>query len=309
MSRERSNWRDKGGRKNARNTSDTRKTTGPYKDSRGKDGKKDGEKTFSKGRKAPFVGKRVPRAKPDNVPNFSDTVRLNKYLANSGICTRREADVMIHAGTVTVNDVTVTELGVKINPEKDVVKCDGAIVRHGQKHYILLNKPKGFLTTMDDPYSRRTVMQLVKTAAKEAVFPVDKLDRQTTGLLLFTNDGDLMTKLTHPTFKCKKIFQVTLNKKFSVQQLQELREGILLEDGPFKPDAVDYVGKADNTALIGIEFHTNKKQIITRTFEYFGCKVVDVDRVYYAGFTKKDLPRGKYRKLTEQELINLKMMK
>ncbi len=297
MSRGRSNWKDKGGRKNTRSQEENKE--------RGKSTfSGSGKKKFSTGR-----FKKEVRRMPENVPNFSDSVRLNKYLANAGVCNRREADEIIKAGTVTVNGVVVTELGVKINPVSDVVKYDGAEIKQGKKHYVLLNKPKGFLTTMHDPYSRRTVMQLVKTATKEATYPVDKLDRQSTGLLLFTNDGDLMTKLRHPSFRCKKIFQVSLAKKMSVEQLNQLREGILLDDGPFKPDAVDFVGDGDNKYVIGIEFTTNKKQIITRAMAHLGHKIVDVDRVYYAGLTKKDLPRGKFRLLNEQEVINLKNMK
>jgi len=249
------------------------------------------------------------KKKKVNLPSFSENVRLNKYLANAGICSRREADTLIGSGVVTVNGVTVTELGTKVNPKVDKIQYGGDTIRQERKQYVLLNKPKDFVTSMDDPYSRRTVMQLVKTASKEAIFPIGRLDRSTMGVMLFTNDTDISKKLLHPGFKCQKIFHVTLEKPLSIVQLRELQEGITLEDGFIKPHSAEYVGKGDNPREIGIEIHSNKNSVARRLFEHFNNKVVKLDRVSFAGLTKKDMSRGQFRHLTEKEISFLKMLK
>ncbi len=243
--------------------------------------------------------------KGDPLPSFSEEVRLNKYLSNAGICSRREADVLIKTGVVSVNGKIITEMGYKVKPG-DIVKYGGETIRSETKQYVLLNKPKGFITTMFDPMGRKTVMSLVKKACKERIYPVGRLDKDTTGLLLFTNDGDLAKKLTHPKHKAQKIYHVTLDKKVKQEDLQKLLDGILLEDGTTKFDAAEFIEKG-NQREVGVELHSGKNRIVRRSFEALGYKVVKLDRVMFAGLTKKDLPRGTYRKLTEKEVAFLKM--
>lgn len=244
--------------------------------------------------------------KGDPLPNFQDdTTRLNKYLSNAGICSRREADVLIQTGVVTVNGNIVTEMGYKVKPG-DVVRYSGETINAETKRYVLLNKPKGYITTMEDPMGRKTVMSLVKKACKERVYPVGRLDKETTGLLLFTNDGDLAKKLTHPRHKASKLYHVVLNKKVPKTDLNKLLEGVLLEDGTSRFDSADYV-KDGNSFEVGVELHSGKNRIVRRTFEALGYEVVKLDRVMFAGLTKKDLPRGRYRHLTEREVGFLKM--
>lgn len=244
--------------------------------------------------------------KGDPLPSFNDdAVRLNKYLSNAGICSRREADVLIKTGVVSVNGEIVTEMGYKVKLT-DVVKYDGGSINAEKKRYVLLNKPKGFITTMDDPQGRKTVMSLVKKACRERIYPVGRLDRETTGLLLFTNDGDLAKKLTHPRHKASKIYHVELNKKVTKEDLGKLLTGIPLDDGTSTFDKAEYVSDAD-AKQIGVELHSGKNRIVRRTFEALGYKVVKLDRVMFSGLTKKDVPRGMYRKLTEKEVAFLKM--
>lgn len=234
------------------------------------------------------------------------TIRLNRYIANAGICSRREADVLIASGVVTVNGKVVTEMGTKILPG-DLVTYDGSAIKNEDKKYLLLNKPKDYITTMDDPEERKTVMELVKNACKERLYPVGRLDRNTTGLLLFTNDGDMTAKLTHPKHNIRKVYHVTINKKISPDDFKTLSEGVELEDGFIKPDAIEYVeeGKKD----LGVEIHSGRNRIVRRLFEHLGYEVVKLDRVAFAGLTKKDVPRGKWRFLTPKEVSFLKMLK
>ncbi|NRA12421.1 MAG: rRNA pseudouridine synthase [Crocinitomicaceae bacterium] len=257
-----------------------------------------------KGRFADFKD-RVKKGDP--LPTFSEDVRLNKYLSNAGICSRRDADILIKTGVVTVNGKSITEMGFKVKPT-DVVKYDGGSIKAQNKRYVLLNKPKGFITTMDDPQGRKTVMTLVHKACKERIYPVGRLDKDTTGLMLFTNDGDMAKKLTHPLHKASKIYQVELNKKVTSIDLKKLVEGIKLEDGTSKFDEAKFIND-DDARLIGVELHSGKNQIVRRTFEALGYKIMKLDRVTFSGLTKKDLPRGMYRHLTEKEVSFLKMVK
>lgn len=258
--------------------------------------------------KGKYIDHKERLKKGDPLPNLNtDEIRLNKYLSNAGICSRREADVLIKTGVVTVNGKIVTEMGYKVKPG-DVIQYDGETINAETKRYVLLNKPKGFITTMDDPLGRKTVMQLVKKACKERVYPVGRLDRETTGLLLLTNDGDLAKKLTHPRYKAKKIYQVELNKNVNPADLKKLLDGVLLEDGTSRFDAADFID-AEDSKQVGVELHSGKNRIVRRTFEALGYKVVKLDRVMFAGLTKKDLPRGRYRHLSEREVGFLKMSK
>ena len=246
--------------------------------------------------------------KGDPLPSFNDdAIRLNKYLANAGICSRREADVLIQTGVVSINNVIVTELGYKIKPG-DTVQYDGETINAEKKRYVLLNKPKGFITTMDDPRGRKTVMTLVSKACKERIFPVGRLDRETTGLLLFTNDGDMAKKLTHPRYQAKKLYHVELNKSVNKADFEKLLNGVDLEDGKSKVDQVSFVDDASSRE-VGVEIHSGKNRIVRRLFEALGYEVVKLDRVQFASITKKDLPRGMYRHLTEHEVSYLKMTK
>lgn len=232
-------------------------------------------------------------------------IRLNKYLANAGICSRREADTLISAGEVLVNGEVVTELGRRVTP-LDVVEYKGNRVEGQSKVYILLNKPKNCVTTSDDPECRLTVMDLVKNACTERIYPVGRLDRQTTGVLLITNDGDLAAKLTHPSFLKKKIYHVWLDKPVSMEHMQAIADGIELEDGEIHADALSYVTE-DDLSQVGIEIHSGRNRIVRRIFEHFGYHVQKLDRVYFAGLTKKNLRRGQWRYLDEQEVNNLRM--
>ena len=244
--------------------------------------------------------------KGDPLPSFNENeIRLNKYLSNAGICSRREADVLIQTGVVTVNGEIITELGYKVKPG-DSVQYDGETINAETKRYVLLNKPKGFITTMDDPMGRKTVMSLVRKACRERIYPVGRLDRDTTGLLLFTNDGDMAKKLTHPRFQAKKIYHVELNKSVSREDLEKLMKGVDLEDGRTRFDVADFV-KDGSAREIGVELHSGKNRIVRRMFEALGYDVVKLDRVQFAGLTKKDLPRGMFRHLTENEVSFLKM--
>ena len=239
--------------------------------------------------------------------NFDPTepLRLNKFLANAGVCSRREADEFIQAGVVTVNGEVVTELGTKIL-RTDEVKFHDAPVSLEKKVYVLLNKPKDYVTTSDDPQQRKTVMDLVKDVCPERIYPVGRLDRNTTGVLLLTNDGDLASKLTHPKFLKKKVYHVHLDKNITAHDLQQIRDGITLDDGEIKADAVDYADERDK-AQVGIEIHSGKNRIVRRIFESLGYRVTKLDRVQFAGLTKKNLRRGDWRFLTEKEVDMLRM--
>ena len=232
-------------------------------------------------------------------------MRLNRYIANAGVCSRREADTYISAGMVSVNGVIVTELGVKVLPT-DEVRFDGTRLNPEKKVYLLLNKPKDFVTTTEDPHADKIVMDLIKDACPERIYPVGRLDRNTTGLLLFTNDGDLSKRLTHPSHTMKKVYQVSLDKPVTMDHLQQIADGIELEDGRIAADAISYISNEEKNE-IGIEIHSGRNRIVRRIFEHFGYRVKKLDRVMYAGLTKKNLPRGKYRFLTEKEIQYLKM--
>ena len=242
------------------------------------------------------------RKPPEETPGE----RLNKYIAHCGIASRRKAAEIIASGQVKVNGQVVIESGYKVQPD-DVVSYQGKDVKpEVQKVYLLINKPKDYITTTSDERGRRTIMDLLKRDVRQRVYPVGRLDRMTTGLLLLTNDGDLAKKLSHPSYEIKKIYQVTLNRSMTPTDLNKLRSGVDLEDGKAVPDAVDFVRGSTSGKDLGIELHSGKNRIIRRMFEHFGYEVVKLDRVYYAGLTKKDLPRGRYRHLTGQEVIMLK---
>ena len=242
--------------------------------------------------------------KEENIdPN--EPIRLNKYLANAGVCSRREADEYIQAGAVLVNGTVVTELGTKVL-RSDEVKFRNQPVTMEKKVYVLLNKPKDYVTTSDDPQQRKTVMDLVKNACEERIYPVGRLDRNTTGVLLLTNDGDLASKLTHPKFLKKKVYHVYLDKPVTATDLQKIAEGIELEDGEVHADAIEYASPTDEKQ-VGIEIHSGKNRIVRRIFESLGYRVVKLDRVQFAGLTKKNLRRGDWRFLTQKEVEMLRM--
>ncbi len=232
-------------------------------------------------------------------------IRLNKFMANAGICSRREADEFITQGKVKVNGNVVTELGVKITPT-DVVEYEEKVVTPERKCYVLLNKPKDCVTTSDDPNGRLTVLDLVKNACRERIYPVGRLDRNTTGVLLLTNDGDLASKLTHPKFVKKKIYHVWTDKDITEEDMQRIADGIELEDGEIHADAISYVSDTDRNQA-GIEIHSGRNRIVRRIFEHLGYRVTKLDRVYFAGLTKKNLPRGRWRYLTQEEVNFLRM--
>lgn len=239
--------------------------------------------------------------------NDDGTVRLNRYLSNAGVCSRREADQLIISGVVKINGKVVTELGTKVLPGDKVSYGDQTLKRENLV-YLLLNKPKDYITTSDDPQKRRTVMELIKGAVKERLYPVGRLDRNTTGLLLFTNDGEIATKLTHPKNNIRKVYHVVTDQNVSKEDLEKLKAGFELEDGFVAPDDIEFVGTGHNKKDIGIEIHSGKNRIVRRMFEHLGYKVVKLDRVMFAGLNKKDLPRGKWRILTPKEVNFLKML-
>ena len=247
--------------------------------------------------------KRVEYEMP--LPDPDEQIRLNKFMANAGICSRREADEFIQKGLVKVNGNVVTELGTKIT-HSDTVEYDGKVVTLEHKCYILLNKPKDCVTTSDDPNGRLTVMDIVKGACEERIYPVGRLDRNTTGVLLLTNDGDLASKLTHPKYVKKKIYHVWTDKDISEDDMQRIADGIELDDGPIHADAISYATETDRNQA-GIEIHSGRNRIVRRIFESLGYHVTKLDRVYFAGLTKKNLPRGRWRYLTQEEVNFLKM--
>ena len=230
---------------------------------------------------------------------------MNKYLANAGVCSRREADTFIEAGVVSVNGTVVTELGTKVK-RSDEVKFHDQTISIEKKVYVLLNKPKDYVTTSDDPQNRKTVMDLVKDACPERIYPVGRLDRNTTGVLLLTNDGELASKLTHPQFLKKKIYHVHTDKAVTAADMHQIAEGIQLDDGEIRADAIEYAHPTDKKQ-VGIEIHSGRNRIVRRIFEHLGYKVTKLDRTYFAGLTKKNLKRGDWRFLTEQEVQMLRM--
>lgn len=261
-----------------------------------------------------FKGGKKGNQKPPQRPDYQSTklqtpeklteaIRLNKYIANAGICSRREADKLIGKGVITVDGQVIKELGYKVQPGQ-VVRYEKQVLKPEKRVYLLLNKPKGFITTTTDPDGRKTVMDLVDKACQEQIFPVGRLDRATTGLLLFTNDGEMAKKLTHPSHKIKKIYQVTLDKAITKSDFQAIAEGLTLEDGKALVDDLAIV--SEDKKVLGIEIHIGKNRIVRRIFEHLGYRVEKLDRVVYASLTKKDLPRGKWRFLTEKEVLWLK---
>ncbi|NQV02901.1 MAG: rRNA pseudouridine synthase [Bacteroidia bacterium] len=237
----------------------------------------------------------------------SDEIRLNKYIANAGVCSRREADELIKSGAVIVNGKVVTELGTKVLPT-DNVQFGNKTLSLEKNRYILLNKPKAFLTTVSDPQKRNTVMDLIKDACPERVYPVGRLDRNTTGLLLFTNDGTITKKLTHPRYGIRKIYHIVLDKPLTRADLQTIADGIELDDGFIKVDSIEFITDAKDKSEIGMELHSGRNRVVRRIFEKLEYKVEKLDRIYFAGLTKKNLPRGKWRFLEEKEINMLKMI-
>lgn len=229
-----------------------------------------------------------------------DKIRLNRFLANAGICSRREADKLIESGAISINNKVVTQLGTKVDPS-DAIHYGGELIQSQKKQYVLLNKPKNYITTMDDPKNRSTVMELVSRACKERIYPVGRLDRATTGLLLFTNDGAMTKRLTHPSSDVKKVYQVSLDKNVRQKDLVQLVEGIKLEDGMASVDKAMYLPNTSKST-ISLELHSGRNRIIRRMMEDLGYKVTKLDRVQFAGLTKKDIPRGRFRHLNEKEV-------
>ncbi len=236
-----------------------------------------------------------------------ELIRLNKYIANAGVCSRREADNLILAGVVRVNGKVVTELGIKVSPG-DKVQYEEQTISQERTRYILLNKPKGYITTLDDPEKRKTVMSLIQGACKERVYPVGRLDRNTTGLLLFTNDGTIAKKLSHPKYGIKKIYHVELDRSLSRSDLEKIRAGFELDDGKVEVDKIEYIEDSKSKKELGVELHSGKNRVVRRIFEHLEYKVVKLDRVFYAGLTKKNLTRGHWRFLEEHEVNLLKMI-
>ncbi len=261
----------------------------------------------------PPAQKRTPRrvesnATPKPAEDQDPTPRLNKYVANSGVCSRRAADELIAKGEILVNDSAVLEPGYRVQPKDKVTYKGNQIKPVEQKIYILLNKPRDVITTLSDEKGRKSIHDIIKGKVSTHVFPVGRLDRDTTGLLLITNDGDLTKKLSHPSYEVRKIYHATLNKPLSEADLERIKSGITLEDGFIKVDGISYIKDAGHEE-VGITLHSGRNRIIRRIFEYVGYDVVRLDRVYYAGLTKKDLPRGRMRFLTKEEVIRLKHFK
>ena len=294
-----------GNNNNRKNKYNNRPQQGGYNNKRKGQSRYDQEDNPFPGKGKSFTPrpKRIEYEMP--IPDPNELIRLNKFMANSGVCSRREADEYIQQGLVKVNGKVVTELGTKIC-HSDVVEYDDKVVALESKCYILLNKPKDCVTTSDDPNGRTTVMDLIKGACTERVYPVGRLDRNTTGVLLLTNDGDLASKLTHPKYVKKKIYHVWTDKDVSEEDMQRIADGIELEDGEIHADAISYATETDRNQ-IGIEIHSGRNRIVRRIFESLGYHVTKLDRVYFAGLTKKNLPRGRWRYLTQQEVNFLKM--
>lgn len=266
----------------------------PYKGGPKAGGKDEQEKVF-----------RGPKRKQaEHIRELNEPMRINRFLSVAGICSRREADTYIQAGLVEINGKVCTELGTKVKPS-DEVRYNGELIKAEAKQYLLLNKPKGFITTMDDPRARKTVMDLVGGATKERIYPVGRLDRATTGVLLFTNDGDMAKKLTHPSHGARKIYSVHLDKNFKKSDFDAVMQGLELEDGVIVPDALSYADEKSKNH-IGIELHSGKNRIVRRIFEHLGYEVVKLDRTSFAGLTKKGMNRGHYRFLTKDEVNFLK---
>jgi 23S rRNA pseudouridine2605 synthase len=275
-------------------------------------GRQEGKKSTPLSRKSKPLARKSPKktfTKIKEAPKSdpSTGIRLNKYIANSGVCSRREADTYIEHGSVEVNGKLVTEMGYKVQPD-DIVRFDGTSITPEQKRYILLNKPKNYITTMDDDRGRKTVMELIANASKERIYPEGRLDRNTTGLLLFTNDGDLAKKLTHPKHNVRKLYHASLDRKLDLRDLEKLRGDVIIEGRKVFIDAISYVDGQPKSE-IGIEIHSGRNRIVRKIFEHVGYKVNKLDRVVFAELTKRNLPRGRWRELTNLEVTNLQIMK
>ncbi len=282
----------------------TKRSSGYGNSSRFEKSGKDGGGDFRGNDKKPYKSSKSKIEEPEE----EGLIRLNRYISNSGICSRREADELIEAGAVSVNGKIITELGFKVRPG-DKVNYGGETLNREKKVYLLLNKPKDYITTTDDPEKRKTVMELLKGACKERVYPVGRLDRATTGLLLFTNDGELAKRLTHPSHGAKKLYHVHLDNPLKKGDFDKIEAGLELEDGPIKVDQIVYAGDTGDKRELGVEIHSGKNRIVRRIFESLGYEVVKLDRVIFAGLTKKDLPRGRWRFLSEKEITMLNMIK
>lgn len=276
-------------------------------DAGGSDKKKKGFKKKPKGAGKPNpYRKDLRKDKPKDRLAEPTEIRLNKYIANSGICSRREADTYIAAGSVSVNGKVIVEMGYKVKPT-DEVRFDTQLINPEPKRYVLLNKPKNFVTTMEDGRGKNTVMDLIAKATKENIFPVGRLDRNTTGLLLFTNDGEMTKKLTHPKHNVRKLYHVSLDKKLTMVDLKKIEANFVLEDRMVFVDAISYIENQPKSE-VGIEIHSGRNRIVRKIFEHFGYKVLKLDRVLFSDLTKKNLSRGQWRHLTQQEINNLKML-
>ena len=269
--------------------------------------------SFASGRsfkRKPLTKKTTTKGKGSSKPQRAEDdglVRLNKYISNAGICSRREADDLIATGVVQVNGKVITEMGYRVKPT-DIIKYGGQTLKKERLVYLILNKPKDYITTVDDPQERKTVLELVGDACRERIYPVGRLDRATTGLLMFTNDGDLTKKLTHPRYGVRKIYHAELDKPLKRSDLDRITEGVELEDGLIKVDEISYVGDGADKTQVGVEIHSGKNRIVRRLFEHMGYNVRKLDRVVFGPLTKKDLPRGRYRLLTDAEVGMLKMI-
>jgi 23S rRNA pseudouridine2605 synthase len=302
---------DKKGRSNSKGKSSSPRGKDPRKTSKH-------EKPAEEPKAAPRMGGKGPKRptgprkkfetikKQGLVKAKTDEIRLNKYLATAGIASRREADDLITAGLVEVNGKVVQEMGFKVQPD-DQVKFNGSLIKGEKKVYYVLNKPKGYITTTSDPKMRKTVMDLMNTTGPERIYPIGRLDRQTTGVLLFTNDGDFAKKLTHPSHGARKIYDVSLDKNLKVGDFHSIAEGMQLEDGPIKVDEIAYANEKDRKH-IGVVIHSGKNRIVRRVFEHFGYEVSKLDRTIFAGITKKNLARGQWRRLSDKEVEMLHML-
>ncbi len=297
--------RDSGNGKRGKGGKNERPFEAFRKDKPAKRKKTENQSEEKKPRFAPKVGKGKKRPVQD--PESNPLPRLNQYVAKAGICSRREADELISIGKVKVNGKIMREMGYRVQYD-DKVEYEGKQLQGEELRYVLLNKPKGYLSTMKDDRGRKTVMALVKRACKERIYPVGRLDRETTGLLLFTNDGELAKKLTHPSGKVKKIYHAFLDKPMAEEDLVQLSKGVELEDGFTKPDVINYVQSAPEGNQIGVQLHSGKNRIVRRMFEHLGYEVIKLDRVLFASLTKKDVPRGKYRLLKDKEVTLLKQI-
>ena len=271
--------------------SDERRKRGPHPD---------------KKRKPPHPSPKGPKS-AHRVKKEDGLIRLNKYIANAGVCSRREADELIAAGAIKVNGQIVTELGTKVSPG-DKIQYGEQTLSTEKIRYVLLNKPKGYITTTDDPYARKTVMELVKSACRERIYPVGRLDRDTTGLLLFTNDGVLAKKLMHPRYQVKKVYHVVLDKALTKPHMDQIVKGIELDDGVIHADKLGYASPDTDKREVGLEIHSGRNRVVRRLFEELDYKVTKLDRTMFAGLTKKNLPRGRWRFLEEWEVKMLKML-